>query len=422
MRKVWLGIIDQTQNKRVRQTFSLYSSMILGVLLSIAISVVNTRFLGAKHYGDFKFLQNLFSFFLVFFPFGFFVSGSRVLAKNKNNEKDSELYGVILIIAGIAALSFFVFNFMFSFFQDIWFKNDFGLTIRIISPLLFFLPFQPCIENILQGSNKIYELSIFRIGPKILYLILAVIFNYIIIFNLNVALFLHFFTIIIFIMVIIYFLKPKFSSISENYRSFLDENKKYGFPVYVGSLANVATAKIAGLSIAFFIDNTNVGYYALALAVTMPLKMLPTVVGVTYFKEFASLNRIPKMPTIVTSIFAIFSFIIFTIFIEDVITFLYTDEFLPIVGLVYIISLGSIIRGMGDYFNRFLGAHGRGKEIRNAAFANGLFNVFGFTVLVYFWGVQGAAVTNLVSDVLYFSVMVFYYKKYCNARDISSYS
>ena len=41
-------------------------------------------------------------------------------------------------------------------------------------------------------------------------------------------------------------------------------------------------------------DNTEVGFYTLALTVTTPLSTLPAIIGTTYFKQFATQPRIPS--------------------------------------------------------------------------------------------------------------------------------
>ena len=66
--------------KRVKQASVLYISLSIGVLVGIGVSVLNTRLLGPEQYGDFKFLQSLFSFAVTFVTLGIFYSGGRLIA------------------------------------------------------------------------------------------------------------------------------------------------------------------------------------------------------------------------------------------------------------------------------------------------------------------------------------------------------
>ena len=68
--------------------------------------------------------------------------------------------------------------------------------------------------------------------------------------------------------------------------------------------------------------------------------------------------------------------------------------------------------GLGDMINRFLGAHGQGKQIRNAAFVCGIITLIGSVVLVYYYKIEGAIVTKLCGSIAYFGVLFIYYLKY----------
>jgi len=81
-----INISKIVKKKKTKQIASLYTSMVLGSIIGIGISVINTRLLGPKQYGDLKFLQNLFSFVLTFLTLGLFVSGTRLVAQKKKRE------------------------------------------------------------------------------------------------------------------------------------------------------------------------------------------------------------------------------------------------------------------------------------------------------------------------------------------------
>ncbi len=57
----------------------------------------------------------------------------------------------------------------------------------------------------------------------------------------------------------------------------------------------VASNYLAGITLGVFNeDNTEVGFYTLALTVTTPLSTLPAIIGTTYFKQFATQPCIPS--------------------------------------------------------------------------------------------------------------------------------
>ena len=406
-----INIRDLLKRKKTKQVGFLYISMVLGIIIGIGVSVINTRLLGPQQYGDLKFLQNLFSFVLTFLTLGLFVSGARLVAHKKNESIKNQLVGNLLILAASISIVLIIGLFIFSFFEERIFNNEHGRIIRILSPLLFVFPFQMCLQSIMQGDNRIYELSIFRISPRILYVIGAITFNYFVPLSLTSALGIQLIALATIILVMIIRFQPKFINIKKNLSIIWEENKTYGFQDYIGTIANVATAQLAGFSIAYFIDNTNVGFYSLALTIAMPLSMIPSAVGTTFFKDFANRDSIPLKATAVTIVLSIGALIFFLLIIKKVILLLYSAEYNSVVPLAYLVSIGCTFRGLGDYFNRFLGAHGKGKELRNGAFANGISNVIGYTVLVYAFEVKGAAVTKIISDFIYWYMMYYYYKK-----------
>jgi len=412
MNNLFQKTYDVLKKKRVKQVGSLYLSMFISLIVGIGVSIINTRFLGKEAYGDLKFLQNIFSFAIYFITLGLFYSGSRLIAKKEYSGIKHQLFGNQIIISLLLSVFLFLFFFIFSFPQEKIFDNDLGYIIRLFSPLLFIYPFQLCFENVLQGDNRIYELSVFRLGPKLFYLIAVLIFTFFYGYTLTSALVFYFITIILFIIITGFRLKPRFDKVREMFRIVWNENKTYGFPVYIGSIAGLASTQIAGLTISYFVDNTNVGFFYLAITASMPLAMLPNTAGITFFKDFANMDQIPRKVFIFTLLIALVALTGFILLIKPLVILLYTEEYIEVVPLAYLISIGSTFHGLGDFFNRFLSAHGKGKQLRNSNFVIGLCNVVGYIGLVCYSGVSGAAVTKLIAGIIYAGLLFFYYYSY----------
>lgn len=404
-------LLDLTKRKKAKQIGSLYSTMIIGMILGVGISIVNTRFLGPGGYGDYKFLISLFNFVVMFLTLGIFFSGSRLLAQDENKEKEPGLKGAMIVYGTAMSAVMIVGFFIFSFFQDRVYDNNLGTVIRLFSPLLFVFPLKLCLEGIMIGSNAIYKLSVFRLFPKVFYLSFAVAVNWLFEFTLHAALLIELSALVVIIGIMAFLLKPKFEKIKEHWRMIRGENKSYGFPVYISHLANTATMRVAALSIAYFIDNTNVGFYALAITVTQPLSMIPRVVGTTFFKDFANRDSIPLKATIATISLAIGALVIFLLLIKTIFFLIYTKDFSPALPIVYFFAFSSIIHGFADYVNRFLGAHGRGRDMRTSAFIVAAANIFGYTALVKYYLLDGAVITRVVASSIYLFMMIYYYRK-----------
>ncbi|HAQ61809.1 TPA: hypothetical protein DCR49_07425 [Candidatus Delongbacteria bacterium] len=403
------------KNKKVKQILALYGSMILGIVLGLVVSVFNTRFLGAEAFGDLKFVQSVYSFFAIIISFGFVVTASKLMAEKKNDAVRKELIGASVIITVILGIIFVIAIVIFAFFQKRFFTTDLSAVFLLLSPLFFIVPFTQSLESILQGENRIYELSFYRLFPHFIYLAGIIVlykFDYI---NLVTAVALQLLSFGISSAIVIYNLKPKYSNLGTVYRLIFHENKKYGFQVFLGSIIGVASTQLGPIAISYFsVNNTDVGYYSLALTITMPLVLIPTVIGTSMFKEFANREVIPKKATQFTVLISIFSLIIFLIIIKQVIILLYSKEFVNAVNLAYIVAAGQIFHGFGNYYNRFLGSKGQGAYLRNGAISVGITNIAGFIFLVPFFGANGAAITKLSSGIVFTVSMLFYYKKYTN--------
>jgi len=402
-------VFASLKKEKVKKALVLYITMVFGVVAGIVLSMLNTRMLGKELYGDFKFVQNLFTFAQSFLTVGIFYSGGRIIAFQKDPERRREFYGTIIIFAALISLALIIFGGIFSFFEESFFGNNLKWVILACLPLAFVFPLQLCLEQLLQGDYRIHTLSFHRLAPKILNIIvllaLYTYFEYKLILNLEIFLL----SMAIPMILVIFWLKPKFSGFKSNTRQLLKENKTFGTPVYIGAIAGVASAQIAGFSLSYFIDNANVGFFALAITATTPLAMLPVAFGTTLFKDFVSLPKIPAKVVLYTLIMGISTLVLFLLVIGFLIRWLYPPEFSPVISLCYYTAIGSTLHGFGDFINRFIYAKGKGKDLRNSNFLLGIVNVSGYIGLVYLWGIKGASITKLVAGMVYLMNMVYFY-------------
>ena len=224
---------------------------------------------------------------------------------------------------------------------------------------------------------------------------------------------------IVFLLIIIS-TKPSFHLLHGEWQDLKKENKQYGFQLYLGSLVMVATGYIAGITLGIVNpDNSEVGFYTLALTVTAPLQTLPAVIGTTYFKQFATQPRIPQKVMLATLVVTTLSCIAFLFLIKPVVKFLYTDSYSSVGTYARWLSLGYCIHGIGDMINRYLGSHGQGKSIRNSSIMNGVFKLFGYTVLVYFMGTSGAILTSILCSFIYCGALLYYYYQFVKGQEFN---
>lgn len=399
-------------NPRIKQVFFLYLSMVANVLLGLGISIITTRNLGPNEYGKFSYVVNLFTLVSICINFGVYIAGQRLIANYKYVYLKTKIFAGLLWFSIITSIILVIILFGYSFIDDYIYNNNMGFIIRLFSPLIIIFPFQNLLESILSGDNRISLLSINRTGPKFFYVITLL--TTILITNrlttVNV-LFFYFFTMLLFYIITLFIIKPDIWQAKKSFHILKKEVKSYGIHEYIGSLTEVVTDKIAFFSILYFLSNTQVGFFSLACTVAGPLALISGVVGTSFYKEFANSQKLPRKATRVTLGLSFLSLIFFMLLIKPIIFLFYSKSYIAVADIAYITSIGFILRGLGDYVNKFLGAHGKGVQIRNSSFVNGVFNILGYTILVYYFGLIGAAITKFLSGAIYLFSMLYFYKK-----------
>ena len=409
--------LQQYKNsQRFKQVITLSTVNFVVVPLSVVSSIIITRFLGPSAYGDFKFLLNLFTLAVVIFSFGFFQAGNRALVLNNDPQKAKEFYGAELVILGVIFLVMAMFLLGYAFFdRNI---NEKGLR----NMLIFLIPFSwvfilgNYFEVLFQADNKIKLLANSRLYPKVGFFI-SVLLIYLTYFNYagnRLIIVLGFFMItqILVFIYIIHKIRPSFKNLRKRIRDILFYNRTYGFNVYLGSLSAVGFSQLTGILISYFaIDNSGVGYYALAITIAGPLAFIPNVIATTHYKDFSTRTSVPRKLILLTIALSCSALVLTLFLVSPFIKYFYGPEFYPVISLTYIVSFGVILYGLADFFNRFLGSHGKGKELRNSAFLVGLSLMTFNLILIPRWGETGAAFTQLFSGLIYFLCMLWFYRK-----------
>lgn len=400
-----------TITKSNTQVVVLYVSTLLGIILGVMSSIVNTRFLNPDDYGDVRYVQNIINFVASLLLFGYFLSGSRLLALSNNEHYSKRIRGAMCVILAIASLVL-VLSCVGCFMGHLS-KSNVANLFLISIPVCFYPLFLNYVNTTAQGDNHIGRLSIARLFPSLLYVPVGyIIFKiYGATSELMILLQWGIYTVVLFLVIIS--TKPSFNNLKPIFKDLQNENKTYGMQLYIGSLVMCATNYIAGITIGIFNpDNTEVGFYTLALTVTGPLSSLPAIIGTAYFKQFATQSKIPDKVMKFTIGITIISCLGFIAIIRPLVTLLYSEAYASVGFYAMILAIGFSFHGIGDMINRYLGSHGQGKSIKNASIANGVVKVFGYTVLVYFFSTIGALVTTLVCDFIYSIVLCVYYKRF----------
>ena len=406
---------EYRSNKRIKQVAGLLSVNILSIPLSIITSIIITRFLGSTGYGNFKFILNLFTLAVVVFTFGFFQAGNRALVLNSEPQKARELFGAELLITMVLFLFMAIFFSGYAFLDNNINEKGLRTVMLLVIPFSWTFLMSKYFEVLFQADNRIRLLAKARLYPQLIYFVLILAIYYFI-FNysgdrLKLVLGSYFTGNIIIAIFIILKLNPSLRNFRERAKEILHYNKTFGFSVYLGSVFAVGFSQLTGVLISYFSsDNSGVGYYSLAMTIAAPLAFIPNVIATTHYKDFSVSNKIPGKLLKITVGISLAALIAANILVGPFIKIFYGDEFLPVIRLTYVVSFGIIMNGLADFFNRFLGSHGKGKALRNSAFIVGLSVLILNVSLIPLFGEKGAAWTTFFSGIIYFVCMYLYYR------------
>ncbi len=405
-----MRISSLVASKRLRQVLALYTSTLVGVFLGFVASIINTNALDPAAYGDVRYVQNIIQLLSWLLLFGYFLSGSRLLALENDEEKRREIRGVLVIILGVICLGTALLDLVIGLFHS---DAPTGTRLFLYSiPVCFYPVLINYLNTTAQGDNHIGRLSVARLLPHFVYIVVAYYLYKTCVVTSALMLTLQWGIYSLVLFGVIASTKPKFRNIAYHWNRLKVENLAYGRKLYYGSLAMVATNYLPGFTLGLFdSDNVNVGFYTLALTLTTPLSYLPAIVGTTYFKQFVNEPQIPDKVFRFTLLVTVCSCICFILLINPLVSILYRDDYAQVGVYASWMAVGFAFHGLGDMINRFLGSHGIGTPIMNSSIACGLVKVVGYFLLVYFWGIEGALITTILSSMVYCVCLYFYYRR-----------
>lgn len=411
------------EGKKTKQIISLYLVNIIGIPLGVVTSMILTNYLGSKLFGDYSYLNGIFTFAVVIFNFGFIQAANRALVLNSSEEKAKEIYGSSFILLVLLFLIMSVCLIIFGYFDSNISNKGLYKVFLYLIPFGWIYLLTGYFETLFQADNRMKALVFIRFYPKIGFFLSSLLI-YFVFRNLNVnkLLIVYFFyllTYIVFYVLALWRIKPSFKNLKYNFKSLWEHTKNYGFDVYIGSIFAVGVANLATLIISNYDpsnSNEGVGFFNLALTFTAPLALIPNIIATTHYKEFASLQKIPLKLFKTTILLTLGSLVVLWVFIGPFIDIFYGKQYHSAIELTLIISLGITAHGMADFFNRYLGAHGKGKMLRNSSFLIGISLLVTNFLFIPIWHEKGAVLARLISGIIYLINMIYLYKKYTNNK------
>jgi O-antigen/teichoic acid export membrane protein len=401
--------VFKNRKELTSQTTLLLVSQAISMLLAILIDVINTKILGKDSFGLLSFV-NVFVFSaILFFDFGVPASGSRLLALIKNKDDERSMMGFLFVLTFFVGIIFCLFVYISSYFVDTIFNIQIKTDMQLISLFVLIFPFQALIPMICRGSNLIKVLAIYNILPRLLYIILLLLFSSFITY---VTSFLFFsLSVILSSMILILYLKPNVNNFTSNYYKIKNEVKEYGFHLYSGNVVGNISQFFDKFLISIIMSTTSLGAYYLAVRISSPIKLVSQSLSLSVFKELVDSKEIDTNVIKLNNVFLIFSAIVMIILSPLLIDYLFGNEYSEIITVIPILVVSLVLFGIAQPFHAFLTAKRQGKVLRNISIISPLINIIFNFILIEYLGLTGAALALVASYLVSLLLYVYYYRK-----------
>lgn len=394
----------------------LFSAQMGATVLSLLASATLWRLMDPREFGRFAFCQSVIVIAGLFFEFGIFGAGARVLALEGDRDSERRAIGALLLMAAVTGLAFSVFVAGAAIQIDLIFKTGVSSLLIAASPLAFFYPIQLFIEQSCQGLNQIRRLSVFQLTTPGFYVLILIALVAAHRLTAGSALLAYLAGLGLASALAIIGLRPSFEDISRHVRLALKETRSYGLNLYLARITGASAARLDNLVIAYFLGraSTNLeplGLYANAQKLSAPIATLSRSLAVSRFRAFAKLASVPERIKRWNTIVLICASIALAT-IGPIALRLLFPRYSEAASLLTPFAALNLFVGLFQPYNMFLASHGRGKELRNIAIVVTIANLTGLLLLVPRFGVKGAAWVGAASMAVDYFLHVYYYRKF----------
>ncbi|MGA9363841.1 MAG: oligosaccharide flippase family protein [Bacteroidota bacterium] len=401
--------------KAARQTIALFLAQTANVLLGVAVAALNARALTVEEYGAFSFALVVIIFVAWFFDFGLFAAGSRIVALAREKTEERKIVGTLIVLSLGLGVSFSAVLLVVSLFVDSVFRSNIGVVLLSLSPLVAVFPFQSMFVATLRGSNEIGKLAAYTILPRLFYLGAIFVVVKLSALTLTITLMLNVATLIAATIIIAVASRPIFWDWRNQVGRIFAETRQYGLHIYSGTIVDNLTFGSDKLLISYFLGTVAVGFYSVAQTLTMPISLMSRSLAASVFKDFTLHDKIPVRLNLANFLWLLVAGVGLLFLSKLLIERIFTEKYLSALEVVPYLTVAAVFTGLNQLYHSFLMAHRQGQFVRNMSIASSSLNVIGNVVLIYRFGIIGAALSAILTYALNYVMNLYYYQKTVNA-------
>lgn len=413
--------ITKTKKKFAFDVIWTLGSSIIILILHFFQKPIIARYLGPEGFGLFSMAIIIGDISQIIASFGINSALVKFVAEHKENKsKVSSLFSsaffTILIIGVITSIVLFVFS---DALASIFNMSSLSLLLKIYASALPFMLAHGVIISLLMGLREMRYFAFIRILGAFLALMLILAFL-MIGFGVKGAMLGTVLAVIVAVGVAIVIVKKIVHFTLSNYGKNTKILASFGSRLVSASMIGYIYTYVDTLMIGYFLTSTDVGYYETATSLSRFFWLVPNAIGIVAYpaiseywakKDIRAINKLVDKTTKYSSCILIFAGMVVIFFAKDIISFIFTSEFLPAVLPLSILIIGTVTSGTLRSLGSIFAGVGRPdltlKVTAIVSVGNALLNA----CLIPRYGIVGAATATTAARVLFVIIAVYLIRK-----------
>ena len=416
--------ISKTAKKFTFDVSWVFASSIVVLLLHFFQKPILARYLGPEGLGLFSMTIMIVGIIELITTLGFDSALIKYVAEYKGKEQKEKVYSLvssaiitILIIGIITGIVLFVFS---NTFASIFNMPSLSLLLKIYALAFPFSLTYGIIFGYLNGLREMRYYAFIHILQASLALIFILTF---LIIGLGVKgavlgiLFAIIVTVILAIVIVKRFIRFTFSDYTKNTKMLASLGSRL---VGVNMISQIYY-NIDIIMIGYFLTSTDVGYYAVAISFSRFFWLVPRAMATIAYPAISeywaagnhlAISKLIDKTTKYCACILVFAGMSVIFFANDIITFLFTPEFLPAVLPLTILIIGTVTSGILRPIGVIFAGTGKVNLVLIISTIGAVGNILLNIALIPTYGIIGAATATTVSYVIGVGVTIYFLMKF----------
>ena len=416
-KNIWRVIAIKAAKKFTFDVGWVLASSIIVLLLHFFQKPIMARFLGPDGLGLFSMAVMIIGIIELIALFGIDGALIKFVAEYKERKEKvdslvSSAFFTILIVGIIVSSALFVFS---DTFANVFDMPSLSLLLKIYAFVFPLSLAHGIIVSYFTGLREMRYYAFIMVLQASLALVFILAF---LIIGLGVegamlgTAFAIFVTVSVAIVIVKKFVRFTFSDYKKNTKTL----SSFGSRLVGANMINQIYYNIDILMIGYFLTSTDVGYYAVAISLSRFFWLVPRAMATIAYPAISeywtagnhqAISKLVDKTTKYCACILMFAGMSVIFFAKDIITFLFTPEFLPAVLPLIILTIGTVTSGILRPIGVIFASTGKVNLVLIISAIGAVGNVLLNIALIPTYGIIGAAIATTISYVIGFCITMF---------------